>query len=326
MSKGSRSTVRNWVEYLSALLILKSLGALPRRVAIFIGEVIARIAYHLHGRLRKTADRNLKMAMPELGAEERPAIIKGVFRNMGRLLGEFSQFPKLTPENISQTVVYDGLDNYIMAADKGRGVLLLTGHAGAWELCAFAHGMYGHPLGFLARPLDNPLLDRLINGYRALSGNRAIDKNRSVKSVLETLRRGGDIGLLIDVNVLGDQGVFVEFFGIPACTTTGLAVFALRSDAPVIPGFLIWDEKLKKHRLRFDPEIPLTRTGDFKEEVFLNTARFTRVIEEYARRHPDQWLWVHRRWRTRPEGEADLYGPAEPVYTKRAPEKAGAQA
>jgi KDO2-lipid IV(A) lauroyltransferase len=291
-----------------------------------MGEVIARIAYHLHGRLRKTADRNLKMAMPELGAEERPAIIKGVFRNMGRLLGEFSQFPKLTPENISQAVVYDGLDNYIRAADKGRGVLLLTGHVGAWELCAFAHGMYGHPLGFLARPLDNPLLDRLINGYRALSGNRTIDKNRSVKSVLETLRRGGDIGLLIDVNVLEDQGVFVEFFGIPACSTTGLAVFALRSDAPVIPGFLIWDEGLKKHRLRFDPEIPLTRTGDFKEEVMLNTARFTRVIEEYARRHPDQWLWVHRRWRTRPEGEADLYGPAEPVYPKRAPEKAGAQA
>jgi KDO2-lipid IV(A) lauroyltransferase len=186
--------------------------------------------------------------------------------------------------------------------------------------------MYGHPLSFLARPLDNPLLNRLVNSYRELSGNRAIDKNRSVRAVLEVLRRGGDVGLLIDVNVLADQGVFVDFFGIPACSTTGLAVFALRSEAPVVPGFLIWDERLKKHRLRFDPEIPLIRTGDFKEEVRLNTARFTKVIEEYARRYPDQWLWVHRRWNTRPEGEPDLYGTTEPGSLKQSPAKAEAKA
>ncbi|HWP44291.1 MAG TPA: lysophospholipid acyltransferase family protein, partial [Blastocatellia bacterium] len=253
-------------------------------------------------------------------------IIKGVFRNMGRLLGEFSQFPKLTPESLKQVVDYDGLENYINAASRGRGVLLLTGHVGAWELCAFAHGLYGHPLSFLARPLDNPLLNRLINGYREMSGNRTIDKNHSVRPVLETLKRGGDVGLLIDVNVFPDQGVFVDFFGIPACSTTGLAVFALRSDAPVVPGFLIWDERLKKHRLRFEPEIPLIRTGDFKEEVRLNTARYTRVIEEYARRYPDQWLWVHRRWRTRPEGEADLYGRASAACRKQPPAKAEAEA
>jgi KDO2-lipid IV(A) lauroyltransferase len=266
------------------------------------------------------------MALPGLSPEERLRIIKGVFSNIGRLLGELSQFPKITPENIDRLVDYDGFENYSQAADKGCGVLLLTGHLGAWELCAFAHGMYGHPLSFLARPLDNPLLNRLVNSYRELSGNRAIDKNRSVRAVLEVLRRGGDVGLLIDVNVLADQGVFVDFFGIPACSTTGLAVFALRSEAPVVPGFLIWDERLKKHRLRFDPEIPLIRTGDFKEEVRLNTARFTKVIEEYARRYPDQWLWVHRRWNTRPEGEPDLYGTTEPGSLKQSPAKAEAKA
>jgi KDO2-lipid IV(A) lauroyltransferase len=113
--------------------------------------------------------------------------------------------------------------------------------------------------------------------------------------------------MLIDVNTVTDQGVFCDFFGIPACSTTGLAVFALRTGAPVIPGFLIWDERLKKHRLRFDPEIPLTKTGDFKEEIRINTARFTKVIEDYARRHPEQWLWIHKRWHTRPEGEPNLY-------------------
>lgn len=184
---------------------------------------------------------------------------------------------------------------------------MLTGHVGAWELCAFAQGVYGHPLSFLVRPLDNPLLNRMVSHYRELSGNRTINKNRAVKPVLEMLKRGQDVGLLIDANTLPDQGVFCDFFGTLACSTTGLAVFALRADAPVVPGFLIWDERLRRHRLRFEPEIPLIRTGDFKEEVALNTARFTKVIEEYARRYPDQWLWVHRRWHTRPGGEPDLY-------------------
>jgi KDO2-lipid IV(A) lauroyltransferase len=245
--------------------------------------------------------------MPGLSADEREAIIKGVFRNLGRLLGEFSQFPKITRENISELVIYDGFENYKLAAERGAGVLLLTGHVGAWELCAFAQGMYGYPLSFLVRPLDNPLLDQMINHYRELSGNRTISKNRAVRPVLNAIGRGSDVGLLIDVNTLADQGVFCDFFGIPACSTTGLAVFALRSGAPVVPGFLIWDERLNKHRLRFEPEIPLIKTGDFKEEVAINTARFTKAIEECARRYPDQWLWIHKRWHTRPEGEPDLY-------------------
>ena len=271
------------------------------------GKMIGGAAYHLHSRLRRAGNINLQLALPALSESERRIIIRQVFRNLGKLLVEFSQFPKITRENISTLVEYQGFGNYQRAAERGRGVLMLTGHFGAWELCAFAHGAYGHPLSFLVRPLDNPILDRMVNHYRELSGNRTINKNRAVKPVLETLKRGADVGLLIDVNTLRDQGIFCDFFGIPACSTTGLAVFALRSDAPVVPGFLIWDEQLKKHRLKFEPEIPLIRTGDFKEEVRLNTARFTKVIEDCARRHPEQWLWVHKRWHTRPDGERDLY-------------------
>ena len=299
--------MRDWLEMLPTWLLLKSLGLLPRRAAVTVGQLIARAAYRLHSKSRFVGNRNLEMANPELSAEDRALILKGVVSNLGRLLGEFSQFPKITRDNIGDLVVYDGFENYQQASKKGRGVLLLTGHFGAWELCAFAQGAYGHPLSFLVRPLDNYLLDRLISGYRELSGNRTIDKNRSVKAVLETLRRGGDVGLLVDVNTLREQGVFCDFFNIPACSTTGLAVFALRSDAPVVPGFLIWDEQLKKHRLQFLPEINVIKTGDFKEEVQINTARFTKVVEEQARRYPDQWLWIHKRWNTRPEGEPNLY-------------------
>jgi Kdo2-lipid IVA lauroyltransferase/acyltransferase len=289
---------------------------LPRGCAMFVGKTFAGIVYHLHGRLRRVGHRNLELAMPELSAAQRRAIVKRVFDNLGRLLAEFSQFPKITHQNIAKLVEYDGFENYERASLRGRGVLLLTGHVGAWELCAFAQGAYGYPLSFLVRPLDNPMLDKMIKRYRELSGNRTIDKNRSVKPVLELLRRGGDVGLLIDVNTLPDQGVFCDFFGVPACSTTGLAVFALRADAPVVPGFLTWDERAQKHSLRFEPEVPLIRTGDFKEEVALNTARFTKVIEEYARRYPEQWLWVHKRWHTRPDGEPNLYA-GEAVKTDR---------
>jgi len=312
------------IEFLPAWLLLKLLGLLPRGGAICVGVSIAQAGYRLHSRLRRTGHRNLSLAMPRLSFAERRAVLDGVVRNLGRLLGEFSQFPKITPESIGEIVVYDGFDNYRRAAERGQGVLLLTGHMGAWELCAFAQGAFGHPLSFLVRPLDNPLLDRLINRYRELSGNHTINKNRAVRPVLDMLRQGKDVGLLIDVNTLADQGVFCDFFGMQACSTTGLAVFALRTDAPVVPGFLIWDEQAKKHRLRFDPEIPLTRTGDFKEEVRINTARFTKVIEEYASRYPDQWLWIHKRWRTRPAGEPDLYGPAEDLPASNASMKAEA--
>jgi len=288
-------------------MLLKLLRLLPRKLAMIVGRMIGAAAYHLHGRLRRVGYTNLQLALPALNESERRTIIRQVFRNLGSLLVEFARFPKITPENITALVEYEGFENYKRASERGRGVLMLTGHFGAWELCAFAHGAYGHPLSFLVRPLDNPILDRMVTQHRELSGNRTINKNRAVKQVLETLKRGEDVGFLIDVNTVRDQGVFCDFFGMPACSTTGLAVFALRSEAPVVPGFLIWDEKIGKHRLRFEPEIPLIRTGDFKEEVRLNTARFTKEIEECARRYPDQWLWVHKRWHTRPDGEPDLY-------------------
>ncbi|MFL6274132.1 MAG: lysophospholipid acyltransferase family protein [Blastocatellia bacterium] len=307
MASKKRNTLRNWLEFAPAWLLLKALGWLPRQTAIGTGRLLARTAYRFHSRLRSVGERNLQMAMPELTAEQRRAILNCVIASLGGLLGEFSQFPRITRDNIEELVVYDGFENYERAARKGRGVLLLTGHFGAWELCAFAQSVYGHPLSFLVRPLDNPLLDRLITRYRTQSGNRLIDKNDAVRAVLKRLRQGEDVGLLVDVNTVGEEGVFCDFFGIPACSTTGLAVFALRAEAPVVPGFLTWDDRLQKHVLRFEPEVPLIRTGDFKEEVRLNTQAYMKVIERFVRRYPEQWLWIHKRWQTRPTGTPDLY-------------------
>jgi KDO2-lipid IV(A) lauroyltransferase len=303
----SRSRVRNRAEFLAAFILLKVLGYLSRSNAIRLCQLIARLGYRLNRRLRKTGQRNLSMALPELAPESREGILRGVVESLGRLLGEFSQFPKLDAESIKRIVVYEGLDHYLEAASQGKGVLLLTGHFGSWELCAFAHGLYGHPISFLVRPLDNPLLNELINRYRGLSGNKVIDKNRAVRPVLSTLRQGHDVGMLIDGNTVSEEGVFCDFFGVSACSTTGLAVFALRSGAPVVPGFLIWDASAGIHRLIFEPAIPMIRTGDFREEIRLNTASFTKVIERYAREYPEQWLWIHKRWSTRPAGEPDLY-------------------
>jgi KDO2-lipid IV(A) lauroyltransferase len=157
------------------------------------------------------------------------------------------------------------------------------------------------------RPLDNIYLDRLTREYRTMHGNSMVDKDDFVRGLLSAMKAGEVVGILMDTNMTPPQGVFVDFFGIPACTASGLARIALRTDAAVIPGFTIWDSALRKYRLRFDPAINLVRTGDDDADAVANTALFTKVIEDYVRRYPDQWLWVHRRWKTRPEGQPPLY-------------------
>jgi len=233
--------------------------------------------------------------------------IRGLIQQMGWMAGEFSQFPKYRREFIERIVVLDGFENFAAAQSRGKGVLFLTGHMSAWELAPFAHALYGHPLHFLVRPLDNSRVDALINRQRCLSGNTPIDKNQSARAMLKILREGGTVGVLADVNTSLEEGVFVDFFGVPACSTTGLARLALRTDAAVVPGYVFWDENMRKYRLRFEPAVELARTGDEERDIRENTQRFMRVVENYAREHPDQWLWVHKRWKTRPPGEKPLY-------------------
>jgi Kdo2-lipid IVA lauroyltransferase/acyltransferase len=298
--------LRYRLEYALAWVLLKIVGALPRPLARAAGISIAWIVYFLHRKLRRVGMRNLELAFPEKSRRQRKKILRGVFTSLGRQVAEVCLFPKYTRENVSKTVVYEGFENFERALARGKGVLFLTGHLGAWELSAFAHSLYGYPLGVVMRPLDNPYLDRLTREYRTMHGNKAVDKDFA-RGLIAAMRKGETVGVLMDTNMIASQGVFVDFFGIPACTASGVARIALKTDAAVVPGFTIWDPVLQKYRLRFDPAVELIRTGNMEADVVANTAEFTKVIEDYARRYPDQWLWVHRRWKTRPEGEKSLY-------------------
>jgi len=222
------------------------------------------------------------------------------------MLADFAYFPRIHRENVESLIIYDGFEAYAEARAEGNGVLYLTAHFGNWELSSFAHGIYGHPVSFIVRELDNPLVDRLINRYREMGGGRAIEKRDAARAVLRTFRQGGGVGILCDQNMLPAEGVFVDFFGIPACTTTAPARFARKSGAAIILGLAVWDEKLKKYRLRFE-RIRWIRREDPDEEILVNTQNFVRLLESYVRRYPEQWLWVHRRWKTRPPGEASIY-------------------
>jgi KDO2-lipid IV(A) lauroyltransferase len=299
--------MRKWLEYAAFWLALKTLGILPRPLARSAGAMIARLAFTLRPKLRRVAVFNLRLAFPEITEAERRRIIRSMLRQVGWMAGEFVHFPRLSRENIERTIVPDGFENFDFAQRLGKGVLFLTGHSSAWELGPFAQSLFGYPLHFLVRPIDNPRVEALINRYRCLSGNTPIPKDKSARAMLKILRDGGTIGVLIDQNTLPDEGVFVDFFGVPACTTSGLARIALRTEASVVPAFVFWDEHMRKYHLRFEPALELQRTGDTQRDILENTARFTRAVEDYIRRHPDQWLWVHKRWRTRPPGEPELY-------------------
>jgi Kdo2-lipid IVA lauroyltransferase/acyltransferase len=296
-----------WLEYVAAWLALKSLGLLPRPLARAVGALVLAVAYFFRPPLRRTALFNLRLAFPEWSEAQRRRTIRGLVRHLGWMAGEFSQFPKYTRENIERVVLLDGFENFAAAERRGKGVIFLTGHMGAWELGPFAHALYGHPLHFLVRPIDNARLDALVSGYRCLSGNRPIEKNQSARAMLGILGGGGTVGILMDQNTTLEEGVFVDFFGTPACTSTGLARLALHTDGAVVPAYICWDAQLRKYRLRFEPAVELFRSGDRERDIRENTARFTRVIEDYTRRYPDQWLWVHRRWQTRPPGEKPVY-------------------
>jgi KDO2-lipid IV(A) lauroyltransferase len=265
------------------------------------------VVYVCHGRLRRVGLRNLELALPEKNDTERKRIVRGVFTSLGRQLAELCQFPRYTLENVDKVVVYDGLDNYLQARARGKGVLFLTAHFGGWELSAFTHSLHGYWLHVVMRPMDNPYLDRMIEHYRTMHGNKTVAKDDFVRGLLAAMRAGETVGILMDTNMTPPQGVFVDFFGIPACTASGLARIAMRTDAAVVPTFTIWDKAMGKYRLRFDPALELIRTGDQEADIVANTQKFTKVIEDYVRKYPDQWLWVHRRWKTRPEGEKSLY-------------------
>src|SRR5215813_1006765 len=299
--------MRHRLEYALAWLLIRGIGLLPRPLARTAGIALGQLVYIVHAKLRRVGMRNLQLAFPEKTRRERRKILRGVFTSLGRQLAEVCLFPRYSRQNVTDVVVYDGFENFERAQARGKGVLYLTAHLGGWELSAFFHSLQGHPLHVVMRGMDNPYLDRFVQRMRTMHGNQAVDKDNFVRGLLSAMKAGETVGILMDTNMTPPQGVFVDFFGIPACTASGLARIGLRTEAAVVPGFTVWERELRRYVLRFEPALKLIRTGDEEADIVANTAMFTRVIEDYVRRYPDQRLWVHRRWKTRPTGEAGLY-------------------
>lgn len=293
-----RSRLRNGIEYTAALAALKTLEYSPRPLAGRLARLYAGALDLALPRLRRAAMRNLAFALPE--ADHR-RVVDEVFDSIGRVLLALAKAPRITGANVNEWIRCEGLEHFKRAQARGRGVLVATAHLGNWELSAYAHALMSAPMHVVVRPLDNSLMDRLIARRRTLSGNHIIEKKDFARGILKALAANEAVGILIDQNASLEQGVFVDFFGVPACAGVGFAKIAARSGAAVVPGYALWSEAERRHVLRFYPEIAIT--GDAAED----TRRLHEHLESVVRENPGQWLWIHRRWKTRPPGEPAIY-------------------
>jgi KDO2-lipid IV(A) lauroyltransferase len=285
------------------------LGLLPRHLARSLCGNLATFAICV---LRKkkplqTAHKTIAIAFPEWNEDQRWVVLKTSVRHLLLNIAEIAHFPIHNRDSIEEIVLLEGLEHYQAAVAQGKGVLILSGHFSAFELFPMTLGLLKLPIHFLVRPINNPMINQLISHYRSIFGSVPIGKNQAAKQVLNILRYQGTVCMTIDQNTTLNEGIFVDFFSKPACTTTGLARLALKTEAAVVPGFIIWDEHMKKYRLSFDPAIEMIRTGDRSFDVRQNTLQFTQLIEKYVRAYPEQWTrWVHNRWKTRPIEEMKM--------------------
>ena len=281
-------------------ILLSALNLIPLPLKIWLLEGLGRLLYVLDGRHRRIALRNLALAFKDKDFKEREQIARSVFQNLGRIIAEVTYIPRLNEQNIGRYIVIEGLENFNRAYAKGRGVLLFTAHFGNWEWMAVSIPlMVRKRCHVIVRPLDNRFLDGFVERLRTWTGNQSIPKQKAMGRILRLLKNKEIIGILLDQNMAWQEGVFVNFFGELACTNTGMTALALKTGAPVVPTFNIRQED-GSYRVVFEPEVPLIQTGDKDQDVQKNTELFTGIIERYVRNYPNQWLWVHQRWKTRP--------------------------
>ena len=299
--------MRENLEYWLVVAVARFLGRMPRGLARLLAGMLAFSVHWAFGRLRRVGVRNLELAFPELPIQSRRRILRGVYIYLGWQLVEFCRMTRYTAQNTRDWIRTEGLEHYLAAQARGKGVLIVTGHLGAWELSSFYHSLMGHPMGMVIRRLDNRRLDDYVNAIRCLHGNRVLHKDDFGRGLLTAMRAGQTVGILMDTNMTPPQGEFVKFFGRPACTATGLAHVARKTGAAVLPGFMLWEPGERKYVLHFGPEIEIPHTEDAQADILAGTQLCTEAIESWIRRYPDQWLWIHRRWKTRPAGEPGLY-------------------
>lgn len=301
--------LQTFLEYWAAKSVLTGLGVLPGSAAIATGRAMGGVFYLFAADLRRTADINLTLAFPEKSDKERSVLVRECFANLGRLLGLFSQFGKRSREELRDMIEPSGFEHLDAAIEKyGNRMIFWTAHIGAWELTSFAFSFLGHPFTFLTRRIDNPRIEEMVDRFRTRFGNKSLDKLAAARPMLKILRSGETpLGLLFDLNTLDDEAIFVDFFGVPAATSFLVSKMAVRTNAPLLPVFAPWNEEKKKFELIVSPLVEPEITGDEEADVRNLTTRLSLIIENQVRQHPGQWLWVHKRWKTRPPGEPAIY-------------------
>ena len=300
--------LQTFVEYAAVKSVLVTLGHLPATTAMTVGQSIGKLAYALAGNLRKTGATNLRLAFPEKTEAERAALLRECFNNLGRQLGLFSQFATRPLADLQNLIEVEGLEHIEAAkAHMNSGLILFTAHLGAWELTSFGPSLFGHPFSFIVRRIDNPKIEDLVDRVRMRFGNVTIDKLSAARSMLKLLREKAMLGLLPDLNALDAEAIFVDFFKVPAATNFIMAKLALRTNSPIIPIFAPWSEEKRKYLLIIGPPVSFERTGDEEHDVRQLTTTISQMIENTIRRYPGQWLWIHKRWKTRPKGEPAIY-------------------
>jgi len=290
--------------------LLAFLRSVPLDLGLRLGATTGELLYRAVGRHRRVALRNLGIAFPEKTRDEHRRIARASYRNLGRMVVEFCHLPELTRQSLDRFITFADAAAWQNAVGGARhtGAVILTAHFGNWEMLAYVHGLLGYPVTLIHRPMRNPLVDPIIDSIRARAGTRAIAKKAAAREALRVLGRHELVVVPSDQNQTYSYGVFVDFFGKPACTTPGAARLSALTGAPIIPAFLVRDGESPRHRIEVLAPVELVDTGDRAADAVVNTQRCSDVIEAMIRRYPEQWMWFHKRWKTRPAEEPPIYG------------------
>jgi len=303
-----RSKFQTNIEEIAVRFILGAIGVFPYKTSLGIGKFIGKMVVSVFPKLSKTANRNLEIAFPTITETEKTRIVKGTFESLGRQLGFISQFKKLKPEDIHRHFDLVGKkENFDDAAESGKGILFFTGHFGSWEVFNLLPPAFGYEMNILVRRIDNAMVEKYVDSLRTKFGTVTLDKKKSARKMYRLLDDGKILGILADLNVQEKEGVFVDFFGMQASTTTSIAKLALKTDATILPAFAVWKEEKQKYVVYLEPPVEFEKTGDSEKDILEITQKITKVVEKYVREYPEQWLWIHKRWNTRPKGEKSLY-------------------
>jgi Kdo2-lipid IVA lauroyltransferase/acyltransferase len=302
-----RSKFQTQLEYLAVRSIFGFIGMFPLKTSMKIGKNVGRILASLVPKLKKTANRNLEIALPDLSDDEKAKILNGCLQSLGRQLGLVSHFKKFTHEDVQNLVELDGREIFENAHAQGKGMLLFTGHFGSWEVFNLLPLAFGYPMNLLVRRIDNPKVEAFVDSFRTFFGGKTIDKTKSARAMYRLLENGEMLGVMADLNAQEREGVIVDFFGVPASTTASIARLALKTDAIIMPVFAVWNKEKQKYVVHFEQPINFVKSENEDENIKNLTQLVTNSVEKYVRQYPEQWMWIHKRWNTRPKGEKGLY-------------------